>query len=125
MFLVASGDGRRQHEEESAARREDRQDHAPRSAFPVDEREDSRPRRGHPGAGLGRSGDLRVREEGGPVMKRGGGRIFKRKGSRFWWASFYVRGKEVRQSTDRVIYLKIIRAGCQRPGVRVSVIVDE
>src|SRR5947209_3317594 len=98
MFLVASGDGRRQHEEESAARRENRQDHAPRSAFPVDKGPDSRPRRGHPGAGLGRPGDLRVRQERGPVM-RGNGRIFRRKGSVYLWCAYYLRGKEYREST--------------------------
>lgn len=30
---------------------------------------------------------------------RGNGRLFKQKNSRYWWAAFYVRGREVREST--------------------------
>ena len=33
------------------------------------------------------------------MKSRGDGRIFRRKGSAFWWAAYYLRGKEYREST--------------------------
>src|ERR1035441_7518636 len=33
------------------------------------------------------------------MKSRGDGRIFQRKGSAFWWAAYYLRGKEYREST--------------------------
>src|SRR6266700_6271834 len=34
-----------------------------------------------------------------PRRQRGNGRIFKRKGSPFYWLAYYLRGKEYREST--------------------------
>lgn len=37
-----------------------------------------------------------------PKRQRGQGRIFKRKGTAFYWCSYYLRGQEHRESTGKV-----------------------
>jgi integrase len=57
--------------------------------------------------------------------KRGDGRVFLRKGSKMWWAAYYLRGKEIRESTgeldekkaEKYLRNRIIEVGADQRGL--------